>query len=74
MAFVAPHGAFATSPSAHGTLIVVRLVHPSNIGPSIVVGFPVNVIDVKPVQPLNARLLILVSPLGNEVRANLIQS
>ena len=73
MAFVAPHGAPETAPFAHGTFMVLRLVQLVNALLSILVGVPVNVIDVKPVHSPNAFLPMLVIPLGNEVRAKLAQ-
>ena len=50
------------------------MVHPLNTLFAMLVGFPVNVIDVKPVHPSNAPLPILVNPLGNEVRAKLVHT
>ena len=40
---------------------------------AMLVGFPVNVIDVNPVHFSNALIPMLVIPLGNEVRAKLEQ-
>ena len=54
--------------------MVVRLVHPLNTLCAMLVGLPVNVIDVKPIQLKNALDSMLVNPLGNEVRANLVHS
>ena len=62
---VAPHGAFATEPSAQGTFIVVRFVQPLNAAELIVVGVPSNVIEVKPEQFWNAPLPIEVILDGN---------
>ena len=50
VAFVAPQGALATLPSAHGTLIVARFVQPENAVESIEVGVLWNVMLVSEVQ------------------------
>ena len=51
--------------------MVVRLVQFENALLPILVGVPVNVIDVNPVHFPNALFPMLVISLGNEVRANL---
>ena len=51
---MAPHGAFATAPSDHGTFMIVRLLHLSKVVESMDAGVPKKRIDVKFVQYPNA--------------------
>ena len=71
---VAPQGAPDTAPSAQGTLIVLRLVQPSNASVAILDGVPSKVIDVKPVHPAKANISIFVTALGMDVNANFVQN
>ena len=73
VAFVAPHGAFATAPSTHGTLITVRLVQLLKESDAIEVGVPLNVNVVKLEQLEKAVLTIVVTLSGKLVNANLVQ-
>ena len=70
---VAPQGAPDTAPSAQGTLIVLRLVHPSNAIVAILDGVPSKVIDAKPVQFEKANISIFVTVLGIDVNASFVQ-
>lgn len=71
---VAPQGAPDMAPSAQGTLIVLRLVQPSNASVAILDGVPLKVIDVKPVHPAKANISIFVTSLGMDVNANFVQN
>ena len=73
VAFVAPQGAFATSPLAHGTFIVFKFVHPLKAFEAIEFGLPWNVIEVNPVHLENALPPTLVIPLGKLVKASFEQ-
>ena len=73
MAFVAPHGAFATSPAAQGTLIVSKRPHITKAFGLMFLGFPLNVRVVRLVQLSNALFSISVTLDGQLVRASVGQ-
>ena len=73
VAFVAPQGASATSPSDQGTLMVSKLEHPENAVLMIDEGLLVNVILLRLVQSSNAYLPILDKLEGKDVSAKLEQ-
>ena len=73
VALVAPQGAFATAPSDHGTLIVVKLSQLLNAVELIVVGVPLNVNVVKLEQLEKALEPIFVRLSGKLVNAKLVQ-
>ena len=74
VALVAPQGAFFTSPSAQGTLIVMRLVQLLNTLDPSELGFPLNVIETSPKQSEKAYESIFVIPLGNELNVSFEQA